>query len=92
MNVIAHHLNEIYTKIDLWPNKNKWQHLLDSPEILPTQQNINKLPRKLLINTQEWDSFLNSEWKQLNWYKEAGMFGDLIPAEGQRIDTALPWV
>ena len=29
-NVIAHHLNEINIKEDLWPNKEDWPHLLDS--------------------------------------------------------------
>ena len=41
LNVIAHHLNEINTKVDLWPNKNELPHLLDSPEILPTQLKVN---------------------------------------------------
>ena len=41
LNVIAHHLNKINTKVDLWPNKNEWPHLLDSPEILPTQLKVN---------------------------------------------------
>ena len=76
--------------MDLWPNKNEWPHLLDSPEILPTQLKVNKLPRKLLIDTPEWDRFLKSECKQLNWYKEAGMFGDPIPAKEWM--TVLPWV
>ena len=61
LNVIVYHLNEINTKVDLWPNKNEWPHLLDSAEILPTKLKVNKLRRKLLIDTPEWNSFLNLE-------------------------------
>ena len=61
LNVIAHHLNEINTNVDLWPNKKDWPQLLDSPEIIPTQIKVNKLRRKLLKETDEWDSFLKSE-------------------------------
>ena len=63
LNVIAHHLNELNTKVDLWPNKQDWPHLLDSPEIIPTQIKVNKLRKKLVKETDEWDSFLKSEWK-----------------------------
>ena len=86
----ARTLIHVYTKVDLWPIKNEWPHILKSPEILPTQLKVNKLHRKLLIDTPEWDSFLNSEWKQLNWYNEAGMVGDPIPAK--EWTTILPWV
>ena len=48
LNVIAHHLHEINTKEDLWPNKEEWPHLMDSSEILPIQMKINKLRRKTL--------------------------------------------
>ena len=61
LNVIAHHLNEINTNVDLWPNKDEWPQLLDSPEIFPTQMKVNKLRQKKLIETLEWDSFLKSE-------------------------------
>ena len=90
LNVIAHHLNEINTKVDLWPNKQDWPHLLDSPEIIPTQIKVSKLRRKLLKETDEWDSFLKSEWKQLNRYKDAGMFGE--PIQAKHWMTVLPWV
>ena len=81
LNVIAHHLNEINTKVDLWPNKQDWPQLLDSPEIIPTQIKVNKLRWKHLKEIDEWDSFLKSEWKQLNRYKDAGMFGEPIQAK-----------
>ena len=90
LNVIAHHLNEINAKVDLWPNKQDWPHLLDSPEIIPTQTKVNKLRWKLLKETDEWDSFLKSEWKQLNRYKDAGMFGE--PIQAKHWMTVLPWV
>ena len=88
LNVIAHYLNEINTKVDLWPNKQDWPHLLDSPEIIPTQIKVNKLRRKLLKETDEWDSLLKSEWKQLNRYKDAGMFGE--PIQAKHWMTVLP--
>ena len=66
LNVIAHHLHEINTKEDLWPDKKNWPHLMDSPEIIPIQAKVNKLRRKTLQKTPEWDSFLKSEWKQLS--------------------------
>ena len=83
LNVITHYLNKINTNVDLWPNKNEWPHLLNSLKILPTQLNVNKLRRKLLIDTPDWDSFLKSKWKQLNRYKDAGMFG-------RRLDNISP--
>ena len=43
LNVIAHHLNQINTNVDLWPNKKEWLQLLDSPKIIPTQLKVNKL-------------------------------------------------
>ena len=46
--------------------------------------------KKLLKETDEWDSFLKSEWKQLNRYKDAGMFGEPILAKHWM--TVLPWV
>ena len=42
-NVIAHHLHKINTEGDLWPDKEKWPHQLDSPKILPIQLSVNKL-------------------------------------------------
>ena len=90
LNIIAHHLNEINTNVDLWPNKKDWPQLLDSPEIIPTQLKVNKLRRKLLKETDEWASFLKSEWKQLNQYKDAGMFGKSVLAKHWMM--VLPWV
>ena len=90
LNVIAHHLNQINTNVDLWPNKSDWPQLLNSLEILPTQLKVNKLRRKLLIDMLEGDNFLKSEWKQLNRYKDAGMFGDPVQADNWM--TVLPWV
>ena len=89
LNVIAHHLREINTNKDLWPNKEEWPLLLDSPEILPTQLSVNKLRRKTLKETLEWDSFLKSEHKQLNRYEMAGMFGTPVSMEDWM--TVLPW-
>ena len=90
LNVIAHHLNEIHTGEDLWPEKNDWPTLLDSPEILPLQLKVKKLRRKTLQDTPEWESFLKSEHKQLNRYETAGMFGQPIKMEDWM--TVLPWV
>ena len=90
LNVIAHHLNEINTGEDLWPEKNEWPTLLDSPEILPLQLKVKKLRRKTLQDTPEWASFLKSEHKQLNRYETAGMFGQPIKMEDWM--TVLPWV
>ena len=90
LNVIAHHLHEINTNEDLWPDKEDWPHLMESPEILPIQMKVNKLRRKTIQKTPEWDSFLKSEWKQLNQYEDAGMFGDLVQME--KWMTILPWV
>ena len=53
LNVIAHHLHEINTNGDLWPNKENWPHLMDSLEILPIQMNVNKLRQKTLQKTPE---------------------------------------
>ena len=92
LNIIARYLNKINTNVDPWPNKAKWPHLLDSLEILPTQQKVNKLQRKLLLETPEWDSFLKSEWKQLNWYKDTGMFGNPIPMEDLMIVLTRVWI
>ena len=66
LNVIAHHLNEINTSQDLWPNKEDWPKLMDSPEIKEEQIRINKLQRKNLIGTEDWPEFQKSELKQLN--------------------------
>jgi len=41
----------------------------------------NKLRRRKLIETPEWDSFLKSKWKQLNWYKGVWMFGEPVQIE-----------
>ena len=90
LNVIAHHLHEINTKEDLWPNKEEWSHLTDSPKILPIQMTVNKLRRKTLKETLEWYSFLKSEHKQLNRYKMADMFGTPVPIEDWM--TVLPGV
>ena len=90
LNVIAHHLHEINTKEDLWPNKEEWPHLMDSPEIVPIQMSVNKLKRRTLKETPEWKSFLKSEHKQLSRYKTASIFGDPVRMEEWMI--VLPWV
>ena len=90
LNVIAYHLREINTKEDIWPNKEEWPHLMDSPEILPIQMSVNKLRRKTLKETPEWEIFLKSEHIQLSQYETAGMFGDPVGMEDWMM--VLPWV
>ena len=63
---------------------------MDSPEIKEEQIRINKLQRKKLIGTEDWPEFQKSEYKQLNRYKDAGMFGKPVPMEHWM--TVLPWV
>ena len=63
---------------------------MDSLEILPIQISVNKLRRKTLKDTLEWDSFLKSEWKQLDRYEIAGVFGEPVQMEQWMI--LLPWV
>ena len=82
LNVIAHHLNEINKQEILWPkNRTSWPLQMNSPLLIEKQIQTNKLRRKSLIHTPQWDCFLKSEWNQLNQYKKADMFGDPVLRE-----------
>ena len=60
LNVIAHHLNEITTSEDLWPEKNDWLTLMNSPKILPIQLKVKILRQKMLKKTPQWKSFFGT--------------------------------
>jgi hypothetical protein len=66
LNVIAHHLNSINNEEDIWVDKTEWPQSIDLEEAVKEKVRVNVMKRNKLKQTQEWDAFLKSEWKQLD--------------------------
>ena len=77
LNVIAHHIYSIRSQHDLWPDKTQWPETLATEDIIKQEILVSKLQRRKLKLQSDWNSFLKSEWKQLNRYHQVGMFGYL---------------
>ena len=59
-------------------------------DIIKQEILVSKLQRRKLKLQSDWNSFLKSEWKQLNRYHQVGMFGDPVKRESHM--SILPWV
>ena len=90
MTKVYLHGNSIPLLFDIYILDSYRHYLWISTDSIEQQIWIAKLQRQKLKLQADWEGFLHSEWKQLNWYNEVGMFGDPVQ---RTIDMViLPWV
>jgi hypothetical protein len=88
MNVIAHHLHAIATGKPTWTDPLAWPPISDKSLALAIRKGIalRTLSWKRAQSLEEWPSFLQSEWSQLDKYEKQGMFGDPCPRPSFDLD------
>ena len=50
----------------------------DCSGVLNYKLGATKLTHRRLLKGRKWTDWRRSEWKQLDWYKEQGIYGDLV--------------
>ena len=63
---------------------------MENEDVIKQEILVSKLQQRKLKLQSDWNSFLRSEWKQLDRYNQVGMFGD--PVKREKHMSILPWV
>jgi hypothetical protein len=94
LHAIAHHLHAIKygNKYDLWDDKSTWPTVTDETihHAIASDQVTAKLTRCNLKQRSDWQTWKESEFKQLNSYKAQDMFGSPIRRPPKA--TVLPFI
>ena len=61
LNVIAHHIQSIRTKQDIWEDPLEWPIMINSEPVLKKSIKIAALRQKQLMDTPDWSGFLATQ-------------------------------